>query len=61
MYCNYINLENFNHKLVIIFLDDEKMASPMSFLFLRSVKTAPNPWWPHHGGLIMVAAFPVTV
>jgi hypothetical protein len=27
MYKNYINLENFNHKLVIIFLEDGKMES----------------------------------
>jgi hypothetical protein len=31
MYKNYINLENFNHKLVIIFLEHGKMASLMSF------------------------------
>jgi hypothetical protein len=38
MYKNYIDLENFNHKLVIIFLDDGKMVSPMSFLSLGSGK-----------------------
>jgi hypothetical protein len=27
MYKNYINLENFNHKLVVIFLEDGKVAS----------------------------------
>jgi hypothetical protein len=29
MYKNYINLENFNHKLVIIFLEDGRMTSPI--------------------------------
>jgi hypothetical protein len=38
MYKNYINLENFNRKLVIIFLGNGKMALDM--------------WWLHHGGSI---------
>jgi hypothetical protein len=52
MYKNYINLENFNHKLVIIFLEDGKMVSPMSFPFLGSGKMALDTWWLHHGGSI---------
>jgi hypothetical protein len=55
MYKNYISLENFNHKSVIIFLGDDKMASPMSVLPLGSGKMVPD-----CGGSIMVAAFPVT-
>jgi hypothetical protein len=52
MYGNYINLENFKHKLVIIFLGDEKMASPMSFLSLGNGKMVLDMWWLHHGGSI---------
>jgi hypothetical protein len=48
MYKNYINLENFNHKLVVIFLEDGKMESPI----LGSGKMALNTWWLHHGGSI---------
>jgi hypothetical protein len=52
MYKNYINLENFNHKLVIIFLEDGKMASHMSVLFLGSSKMALDMWWLHHADSI---------
>jgi hypothetical protein len=52
MYKTYINLENFNHKLVIIFLADGKMASTMNFLSLRSDKMVLEMWWLHHGGII---------
>jgi hypothetical protein len=52
MYKNHINLDNFNHKLIIIFLEDNKMASPMSFLFLENVKMAPDLSWLYHGGSI---------
>jgi hypothetical protein len=51
MYRNYINLENFNHKLVVIFLEEGKMASPS----LGSGKMILNT-----GSFIMVAAFLVT-
>jgi hypothetical protein len=40
MYKNYSNLENFNHKLAIIFLEDDKMVSPKCFLSLGSGKMA---------------------
>jgi hypothetical protein len=53
MYKNYINLVNFNHKLVIISIEDGKMASPMSFLFLGSGKMALDMWWLYHGGSIL--------
>jgi hypothetical protein len=51
MYKNYMNLGNFKHKLVIIFLEDGKMSSSMSFLSLWSGKmgehiVAPS-WWQH--------------
>jgi hypothetical protein len=52
MYKNYTNLDHFNHKLVIIFLEDGKMVSPLSFLFLGSRKMALDTWWLHHGGTI---------
>jgi hypothetical protein len=52
IYKKYINLKNSNHKLVLIFLEDGKMASPMSFLFLGSGKIAMGIWWLHHGGSI---------
>jgi hypothetical protein len=52
MYKNYINLENFNHKLVIIFLGDDKITSPMTFLSLGSGKMALNMLCFHHGGSI---------
>jgi hypothetical protein len=48
MYKNYTNLGNFNHKLLTIFLEDGKKASPMNFLSLGS------------GTVIMMAAFSVT-
>jgi hypothetical protein len=51
MYRNYINLENFNLKLGIIFLKDGTMALPMIFLFLGSGKMALDTWWLHHGGI----------
>jgi hypothetical protein len=38
MYRNYINLGNFNDKLVTIFLEDGK--------------TDLDAWWLHHGGSI---------
>jgi hypothetical protein len=47
MYENYINLENFNHKLVPVFLEDGKMASPMTFLFLGSGEMVLDTWWQH--------------
>jgi hypothetical protein len=52
MYKTYINLENFNHNFVIIFLEDDKMASPMSVLSLGNGNMALNTWWLHHGGSI---------
>jgi hypothetical protein len=51
MYKNCTNLENFNIKLVIIFLEHGKMPSPMSFLFLGSGKMVLDSWWLHHGGI----------
>jgi hypothetical protein len=50
MYKNNINLENFNHKLVAIFLEDGKEESPISFPSLGSGKMALDMWWLHHGG-----------
>jgi hypothetical protein len=47
MYKNHINPENFNHKLVIIFLQNGKMASPMSLLFKMALYMKL-----HHGGSI---------
>jgi hypothetical protein len=52
MHKSHINLENFNHKLVIIFLEDGKIASPISFLFLGSGKMVLDTWWLHHDGSI---------
>jgi hypothetical protein len=52
MHRKYINTDNFNQKLVIIFLEDVKMASPMRFLFLGYGKMALYTWWLHHGGSI---------
>jgi hypothetical protein len=52
MYKNYMNLENFNHKLVIIFLEDGKMASTMTSLSLESGKMVLYTWWLHHKGSI---------
>jgi hypothetical protein len=52
MYKNYTNLENFNCKLVMIFLEDGKMASPKNFLFLEKNKMALGRWWLHHGSSI---------
>jgi hypothetical protein len=52
MYKNYTDLENFNHKLIIIFLEDGKMMSPKSFLFLGSGKMVLDMWGFHHGGSI---------
>jgi hypothetical protein len=52
MYKNYINWENFNHNFVTIFLQDGKMESPMSLLFLGSGKMVLDTWWLHHGGTI---------
>jgi hypothetical protein len=52
MYKNFINLENFNYKLVIIFLEDGKMVSPMIFLSVGSAKMVLNMWGLHHGGSI---------
>jgi hypothetical protein len=51
MYKNYINLENFNHKLVIIFLADDKMSSPM-FPIPREWQddtghVVSSSWWQH--------------
>jgi hypothetical protein len=51
MYKNYINLESFNHKIVIILLEDDKLASTMSFLSLRCGKMALNTQWLHLGGI----------
>jgi hypothetical protein len=45
---NYVNLENFSHKLIIIFLEDGKMASPY-FLFLGTGKMVLHIWFLHHG------------
>jgi hypothetical protein len=44
--------KNFNHKIAIIFLEDGKMASPMSFLSIGSGKLALHIWCLHHGGSI---------
>jgi hypothetical protein len=49
MHKNCINLKNFSHKLVIIFLEDGKMASHMSFMFLGNGKMALDTWGLHHG------------
>jgi hypothetical protein len=52
MYITYINLENFNQKLFIIFLEDDKMVSPISILSLGNGKMGLNTWWLYHGGSI---------
>jgi hypothetical protein len=52
MYKNYTNLENFNHKLFTIFLEDGKVASPMRLLFLESGKMALEIECLHHEGSI---------
>jgi hypothetical protein len=44
MFKNYINLENFNHILFVMFLGDDKMVSPVSFLSLGSGKMVLNTW-----------------
>jgi hypothetical protein len=43
-------LENFNHKLVTIFLEDGKMVLSMCFLSLGCGKMALDRWWLYHGG-----------
>jgi hypothetical protein len=48
MHKKYINLENLNHKLVIIFLENGRMVSPI----LMSGKMVLNTWWLHHSGSI---------
>jgi hypothetical protein len=49
MYKNYINLENFNHNLVKIVLEDGKVESSMSVLFLGYEKMLADTCL-HHGG-----------
>jgi hypothetical protein len=52
MYKNYINLENFNQKLVIIFLEDGKMVLSTNFLFQGIGKMVLDTWWLQHGDSI---------
>jgi hypothetical protein len=51
MYKYQINLENFRHKLVLIFQEDGNMALHMSFLFLGIGKMVLDTWWLHHSGI----------
>jgi hypothetical protein len=48
MHKNYVNLENFNHKLVKIFLEDGKMGSPILREWQDGIEhmVAPS-WWQH--------------
>jgi hypothetical protein len=46
MYKNYINLENFNYKLVLIFLEDGKMVSPIPREWQDGAEHLVNlSWW----------------
>jgi hypothetical protein len=48
MYKKYSNLENFNHKLVIIFLEDGKMTSPIPREWQDGAGYVVAPsWWQH--------------